>query len=357
MAKNCGIVLAGGRARRFQVKGGPWTDKALVSVLGKPMLIHVIEGLRLAVEEIIVCVNGETRKRRYMKVLRGHSLGDTNIRIVIDLKIPFIRGPAVAITTGLNATSADNCVVVPCDTPFIRPAVIDYLLSALKDASIAVPIHADGSVETMIFACRRQKTAEVSETLCWLGRDRPDDLLRGLPRVNFISVVGELKDLDPEFRSFININFREDLVDLRSRVVAEGPIKESVRVDLGSPESSELRALREAAKKCLNGRFAEAAGIFSHVSSLFEEERLYFWAGLCGEKEGISLQRLLKGQGNTPLRSEAKEKFRRAFMRASRNYALEAEVFAQKQIRLLAKRAREDEIWCKRRMGARSSKI
>lgn len=350
MAKNCGIVLAGGRARRFQVKGGPWTDKALASILGKPMLIHVIEGLRPVVEEIIICVDSEVRRRRYTKLLRDHSLGDAYIRIVIDLKIPFIRGPAVAITTGLNAASADNCVVVPCDAPFIQPTVIDYLLSALKDASLAAPIHTDGSVETVIFACRRQKTAEVSETLCWLGRDRPDDLLRGLPKVNFISVSGELKDLDPEFKSFININFREDLVDLRSRVVAEGPIKESIHIDLGSPESSEMRTLREAAKKCLDERFAEAADIFSHISSLFEEKRLYFWAGLCREKEGISLQRLLKGQRNTLLRSELREKSRRAFMRASQNYALEAEVFAQKQIHLLAKRAREDEIWCKGHM-------
>ena len=40
MAGRGALVLAGGRARRFQVRGEPWMDKALAPLGGKPLLIH-----------------------------------------------------------------------------------------------------------------------------------------------------------------------------------------------------------------------------------------------------------------------------------------------------------------------------
>ncbi|MEM2738301.1 MAG: molybdenum cofactor guanylyltransferase [Candidatus Bathyarchaeia archaeon] len=349
MIKRCAIVLAGGKAERFQVNGSPWIDKALANVLGKPLLIHVIERLKSVVEEIIICVNNEARKCKYTKVLRDFSIKCDNLKIVKDLKIPFIRGPAVAIVTGLRSTDADYCIVVPCDTPFIQPAVVDYLFSAVKDASVAIPIHADGSVETLMFTCEREKTAEVSETLCWLGRDRPDDFLRGLPKVKFISTIGELRDLDPEFKSFININFQRDLIELRTRVTANGPIR-SIQVNLGAPENSDLGFLRENARKYLEKRFIDAVNVFSTISDRFEKEKLYFWAGLCREKEGNIIQDYLNMEKNAQLRGKLQEESRQAFIKAAQNYALEAEFFAQKQIHLLARRAKEDETWCKRRV-------
>ena len=348
MVERCAIVLAGGKAERFQVKGGPWIDKALAIVLGKPLLIHIIERLKQVAEEIIICVKSETRKRKYAKLLQAFSIkNDDFIKIVKDLKIPFISGPAVAIVTGLKSTNADYCIVVPCDTPFIQPAVVDYLFSAVKDVSVAVPIHADGSVETLIFTCKREKTAEVSETLCWLGRDRPDDLLRGLPKVKFISTINELQNLDPEFKSFININFQKDLIEPQTRVAKDGPIKKSIQIDLGAPESANLKIIRESVKKYLDWKSIDVANVLSALSELFEKGKLYFWTGLCREKEGSLIQDFLKMQKNAHLKSELHEKSRQAFLEAAENYALEAKFFAKKRIHLLAKRAKEDEFWCR----------
>lgn len=350
MTEKCAVVLAGGKAERFQTSGRPWIDKALAKVQGKPMLIHIIESLASAVEDIVICVNNEARKRKYAKVLRDFSVKkDGYIRIVKDVKIPSISGPAVAIATGLKATNADYCIVVPCDTPFIQSAVVDYLFNAVKDASIAIPIHADGSVETLIFACERKRTAEVSETLCWLGRDRPDDFLRGLPKVKFISTISEIRDLDPEFKSFININFQEDLTELQTRVSTDGPIKNSIQVELGSPKDSDLEILKETAKSCcLDKKSADALKDFSALSEVFEKERFYFWTGICREKEGTIIQECLKTQKNTQEMAELREKGWKAFLKAADSYALEAEFFAQRQIHLLARRAREDEAWCRK---------
>ena len=70
MAKRAALILAGGKARRFQTIDAIWRDKALAELNGKPLLIHAIENVRDIVDEIVVCVNDEERKAKYTKILR-----------------------------------------------------------------------------------------------------------------------------------------------------------------------------------------------------------------------------------------------------------------------------------------------
>ena len=62
MTKRAALILAGGKARRFQVKGGEkWEDKALATISGKPLLIHAVENVQGVVDEVAVSVNDEER--------------------------------------------------------------------------------------------------------------------------------------------------------------------------------------------------------------------------------------------------------------------------------------------------------
>jgi len=349
--KRAAIILAGGQAKRFQVKSGQWVDKALAKLFGKPLLIHIIERINPVVEEIIICVNNEARKLRYSKVLRDFSI--ENVKICTDKKFSYVEGPAVAIATGLKTANANYCIILPCDTPLIQPSVIDYMFNAAKGTCIAVPIHPDGRLETLMIACDRLATTHIAETLCEVARDRPDDIIRGAPNVNFVSTIGELKDLDPEFKSFININFREDLTRLPTRVVEEGPIRESIRLKLGSPTELELNWLKETSKLLFEGKILEASSIFSSLSTLLERKGLNFWAGLCREKEGEILFGLSSRRGDVKKRGDYYVKGKAAFMKAMENYASEAEIYDKNQIDFLAKRARADGLWCQRRVNAR----
>lgn len=344
--RKAALILAGGLAKRFQVEGRKWTDKALARIYGKPILVHIIEGVMPIVEEIIICVNNEKRKLEYSKVLRSYSIDQ--VKICTDICYPNISGPAVAITTGLKAAEADYCIILPCDTPFIQPAVLEHLFYTVKESSIAVPIHSDGMLEPLMFACERLATTRIAETLCLLGRDRPDDIIRGSSTVNFVSTVGELKSKDPELKSFININFQEDLTKLTARVSEKGPIKESIRLKLGSPKSSELRQLKEAAKNCTNNKLMEAFNVLDFLAERFESKSLGFWAGICREKEGRVLFTLSSVEGDVEVTRRYRLKGETAFMKAAQNYASEAEFYAKNRIDFLAKHAREDEFWCTR---------
>ena len=105
MAKRAALILAGGKARRFQSAGTEWQDKALAMLSGKPLLIHAIENVAGVVDEIAVSVNDDERKEKYGEILRKHAL--SNVKIVVDDVISHISGPNVAIMSGLKALQAD----------------------------------------------------------------------------------------------------------------------------------------------------------------------------------------------------------------------------------------------------------
>ncbi len=342
------IILAGGQAKRFQVKGERWIDKALVELFDKPMLIHVIERVMPVVDETIICVNSQTRKLKYSKLLQHYSI--RRVKLCIDEQFTFVKkGPAVAIATGLKATEADHCIILPCDTPFIQPSVVEYLLNAVKGADIAVPIHPNGKLETLMMACKRSTVVHIAETLCELGRDRPDDIIRGASEIFFVSTASELKNHDPEFKSFINLNSREDLKRLSTRVVKDGPIRESIHLKLGHPTEPELGKLKTGSKYYFRGNFLKALTIFSSLSIRFESNGLNFWGGISRDKEGETLFDLSERQGHVKSREDYYVKGKVAFIKAAKNYASEAEIYDKNRIELLAKRAKADELWCRRR--------
>ena len=125
MAGRAALILSGGKASRFQTPNMSGQDKALAEVEGKPLLVHAVENVRGVVDEVIVCVNDEQRKACYTKLLEKYGL---TARIVVDEKVD-ISGPTVAIMTGLQATRADYCLTVPCDMPFLKPEVADFLFN------------------------------------------------------------------------------------------------------------------------------------------------------------------------------------------------------------------------------------
>lgn len=111
MMKRAAIILSGGKSERFQNEKQTWQDKALVELLGKPLLIYAVENVQNLVEEIVVVVNDERRMARYSEVLTRHYI--RNVQVVVDEKIDHLGGPLVAIFTGLKSVKADHCLTLP----------------------------------------------------------------------------------------------------------------------------------------------------------------------------------------------------------------------------------------------------
>jgi molybdenum cofactor guanylyltransferase len=340
MTNRAAIILAGGKAKRFQTTQDKWQDKALAELDGKPLLVHAIENIQDVVDEIVVVVDeNQTRTARYQRVLQKYHV--KNAKVVTDLKIKNLIGPLIAILTGLKLVNSDYCVTIPCDVPMFNPRVAEYLFDKINGSLVAVPMWPNGRLETLLLVLERKSTLEIATVLCQLGRSHPDDIIRGSLKTLFISPLGEIKILDPELKSFVNINCQEDLSRLIPRQ-GQGLFSENVGLNLGSLSFEEIRNLKKASVERDSLNFIEASKTFLDCAVQFEKECLAFWAAVSREYEAKSLIDLFEKCGRQELIGEIKD----ALNKSAYNYGLEAKIYEEKCCFLLAERAKADKFWC-----------
>jgi molybdenum cofactor guanylyltransferase len=343
MVKRDALILAGGKASRFQTIDKIWQDKALAELGEKPLLVHAIENVQGVVDEVAVCVNDEQRKEKYGQILKNHAL--SNVKLVVDEQVSGISGPNVAIMSGLKAVQADFCLTLPCDMPFLQPTVADYMFREAEDVEVAVPMWPNGRLETLLMVLKRQSSLEIAQTLCILKRPRSDDIPRGASKLLLISPLNHIKTLDPYLKSFVNINSREDLYQLQTRR-AHGSVTENLRLSLGVLSISDFQLLQAGAKMLGENRLLDAQSTFARCKESFECSGLYFWAGVSGENLGETLLKESVQEPEAKVAMELDFEAKDAFLKAANNYRLEAEMYEENRCRLLEERALADKSWC-----------
>ena len=184
-------ILAGGRARRMG------RDKAGIRLAGVPLIERVLDRVREVAEEVLV-VGGPPR------------LNHRGVPTLPDLfpGANAMGGIATALVHAVRRKGPGTWVLcVPCDTPFLEPALLRELFKRRKGVDVVVP-----------------RTSRGWEPLCALYRSTClDALRRAITAENFrvfavytavrCRAVPEedLRRVDPGLRSFININRPEDL--------------------------------------------------------------------------------------------------------------------------------------------------
>jgi molybdopterin-guanine dinucleotide biosynthesis protein A len=338
MTKRAAIILAGGKAQRFQTAEGKWQDKALAMLEGKPLIAHAIWNVQDVVDEVIVVVNdNDGRKSAYCDVLAQFQIED--VRIVTDLKIIGLSGPIIAILTGLKSANADYCLTVPCDMPLLNKKVADYMFNEINGSYVAVPMWPNGRLETLLMILDRSKVLEIAGVLAQLERSHPDDIIRGSLHALFVSPFGQIKALDPTLKSFVNINSPEDLERLQPRQ-AQGEVVENVRLNLGTLPIHMLNSLFSAVSERKSAAYLQASKLFAECACHFESEHLHFWAALSREHQAKSLREIIDKNGDLSSTMED------GFLQAAQNYDLEAKTYDENRCFLLADRAKSDKAWC-----------
>jgi molybdenum cofactor guanylyltransferase len=342
MTKRAAIILSGGKAKRFQGEQQIWQDKALVELFEKPLLIHSIEKVRDLTEETVIIVNDENRRVQYSKVLARHNI--ENVKLYIDEKIDHLGGPLVAILTGLKYVEADYCLTLPSDMPLLEPKVIDYMFNKALKKRVVVPMWPNGRLETLLMVLERKSVLEIADTLSQLKRPRSDDIIRGALNVLFVSITGEIRTLDTELKSFVNINSREDLAHLQPHRVQGSGIK-NIQMNLGALPLSALKNLRNAVELWKEENFLKASRLFALCAAQLEDKELFFWAALSRENEGKSLLGWMK-VNDFELTVGQIDKVKKCLLKAASDYNLEAEVHKKNGLMFLTERARSDKLWC-----------
>ena len=198
-----GIILAGGRSTRML------QEKAWVELNGRPLVRWVLDALRMATDEQIIVAR---------HVGRFETLG---VPVVID-KVA-TRSPLAGLHAGLKAVPTDLNVVVACDLPLVRPEMVALLARAVGPTHAAVPYVGVGAPPPPgQFTTAREAGLQ---PLCAAYRRSCLGPLEKLLSVGHIAtaaivsvvkarIVGpdEWRTVDPDGRSFFNVNTPEDVI-------------------------------------------------------------------------------------------------------------------------------------------------
>jgi len=200
------IVLAGGYSKRFG------QDKGLVTLAGKPLIMHVLDRVNEAVDEALVVVSSESQKTAYSKVVPNIN------RIFVDHQN--IRSPLVGGLTGFSNTRAQYSLLLPCDTPFVSRNVVELLFETCGGVDVAVPRWPNDYIEPLQAVYRTGSALNATRQALRCEEIRPLNMISLLPRVRYLSTL-VIQQLDPQLMTFFNINTPIDLTNAEKALKKE----------------------------------------------------------------------------------------------------------------------------------------
>jgi molybdenum cofactor guanylyltransferase len=199
-----GIVLAGGRSRRFGSR-----DKLTATVDERPLIHHVAGGLSPAVDDLVVSCRTEQ-----ITVLED-ALEDIPSPITFRPDLVPDRGPLGGIASALEATASRDVLVVAGDLPLVTDDVVETLL-ATHDAACTVPVTRDGRRQPLCAAYRRSALRAAVEGALEAGER---SMRAVLDRLHVDPVRMAQTEDDPS--AFVNVNTPADLRRVAARVAGD----------------------------------------------------------------------------------------------------------------------------------------
>ena len=195
-------ILVGGYGSRM---GG--VDKASLELDGKPLLDRVLAAVSPYAAETFVVANDD------------RLVGDARFTVLHDPE-PH-AGVLPALLAALDAATSPLLLLLACDMPFVNPNVVGFLLDLAATHDAVMP-YVQSFPQAMHAVYRVEPCREaVRNLLADEGGGRR--MISFLDDVNAIRVPeDEIRKIDPEIRSFFNVNTPYDLEAARHILAGEG---------------------------------------------------------------------------------------------------------------------------------------
>ncbi len=177
-----GVILAGGASCRMG------RDKALLDLDGRPLIAVVAERLRTVVDEVVIAAGDNEAYAQYAD------------RCVTDI-FPGV-GTLGGLHTGLHAAKHELVLVVGSDMPFLNPAVLRWF--SLAADGVDVVVFRQGEFLEPVHAVYRKSCLPAIEEAIRSGVRRAYAFYDQV-KVRYVDRT-EIEHLDPQFRSFYNVN-------------------------------------------------------------------------------------------------------------------------------------------------------
>ena len=206
-----GVILAGGKSQRMG------ENKALMQLGDDALIEHVIRRMHRVTDELLLITNSPADYAHFGLPMHGDILPGT--------------GALGGVYTGLTHASHEAVLCVACDSPFLEPKLLSYLVSVLgeydavmpytyssrqtpfcrnKNIGVTNPSYSDEAQVTLQTLCAAYSKSclPIIELMLQESELRVHALSE---RANIQRVSPEVwREFDPEGMSFFNINTPED---------------------------------------------------------------------------------------------------------------------------------------------------
>jgi len=182
-----GVILAGGKSTRYG------TNKAFAEVQGVRLIERTIRVMGSVCARLLLVTNTPA-EYAYLQ-----------LPMVEDL----IKGlgPLGGIYTGLEVIDDENGLFVACDMPFLREDLLRYLVTLRGDFDAVVP-----RVNWMVEPLHALYTKNCLPSLRKFVRSQELQILKFFQKIRVRYMEEEeIRKIDPDLKSFFNINRPEDL--------------------------------------------------------------------------------------------------------------------------------------------------
>ena len=191
-----GVILAGGKSSRMG------QNKALMLLGGKRLVDRVVEVMRSVFDDLLMVTNTPD--------------------VYADLGVPMMRdvwpekGSLGGVYSAIYHVATPYCLVVACDMPFLRTAVLRYLITQMADYDVVVP-DVLGELQTL-HAIYSKACLQPIERRLDMNRLR---IVGFFPEVRVRTVTAsDLEPYDPELLAFQNLNTPEEFQAAEQRLRA-----------------------------------------------------------------------------------------------------------------------------------------
>jgi molybdenum cofactor guanylyltransferase len=167
-------------------------DKGLIALRGKPMVEHILHGLRPQVTTLMI--NANRNLEAYQALGQCPVIADV---------VGNFAGPLAGIATGMQAAGTEFILTVPCDAPFVTPHLAYCLFSTLESQGSRLSVATDGHRMQPVFALLPCDL--VTDVMAFLntGGRRVERWYKRHPTA--------LANLSDHADTFLNINSQEEL--------------------------------------------------------------------------------------------------------------------------------------------------
>ena len=205
------LILIGGKSTRFGV------EKAVINVLGKPLILHQIETLSNIDEDVFLVAHSPEQIYEYRDSINFPE----DIRFIVDdrefFKHPKIFKPMLGIYSGfkhLNKEGFEKAFVLSCDMPLIKADVIEFMIKQSENYECCIPRWENGFLEPYFAIYPVKKGLDRAKEILTNENYGLLNLIDKNWKINYISVEKLIKPLDDNLVSLINIKGPIDISKL-----------------------------------------------------------------------------------------------------------------------------------------------